>query len=102
MFDNVIPYLFVKNFQGEIAYKGKTTILEFYYISILGFAVSATGLIRFLLRDSKETSKLAFLDDRILQQIVFNSDSIHMGLHCKFFTQIYKTNILYRHNLNLS
>ncbi|CAF0975227.1 unnamed protein product [Adineta steineri] len=59
--DNVIPYLFTKNFNGEIAYK-------------------ATGVIRFLLRDAKETSKLAILNDQILQQIVLNSSSIHSGL----------------------
>jgi hypothetical protein len=40
-------------------------------------------VIRFLLRDAKETSKLAILDDSILQQIVLNSNAIHHGLQCK-------------------
>ncbi|CAF0788502.1 unnamed protein product [Rotaria sordida] len=59
--DNVIPYIFIKNFGGEIAYK-------------------ATGVIRFLLRDAKETSKLAIVDDQILKQIVLNSSALHAGL----------------------
>ncbi len=46
--------------------------------------VLATGVIRFLLRDAKETSKLAVSNDQILQQIVLNSNSIHSGLQCKF------------------
>ncbi|CAF4956587.1 unnamed protein product, partial [Rotaria socialis] len=49
--DNVLLYIFAKNFGGEIAYK-------------------ATGVIRFLLRDAKETSKAAIVDDLILKQIV--------------------------------
>ncbi|CAF0913504.1 unnamed protein product [Rotaria sp. Silwood1] len=59
--DSVIPYIFITNFGGEIAYK-------------------ATGVIRFLLRDAKETSKLAIIDDQILKQIVLNSNAIHTGL----------------------
>ncbi|CAF3308573.1 unnamed protein product [Rotaria socialis] len=59
--DNVLLYIFAKNFGGEIAYK-------------------ATGVIRFLLRDAKETSKAAIVDDLILKQIVANSNAIHAGL----------------------
>jgi len=53
-------------------------------ISIIS-VILATGVIRFLLRDAKETSKLAILNDEILQQIVLNSNSIHPGLQCKFY-----------------
>ena len=45
----------------------------------------ATGVIRFLLRDAPETSKIAIIDDRILEEIVTNSSSIHAGLQCKSF-----------------
>ncbi|CAF4222867.1 unnamed protein product, partial [Rotaria magnacalcarata] len=34
----------------------------------------------FLLRDAKETSKAAIVDDLILKQIVANSNAIHAGL----------------------
>ncbi|CAF0834991.1 unnamed protein product [Adineta ricciae] len=59
--DHVTPYIFTKNFNGEIAYK-------------------ATGVIRFLLRDAKETSKLIIIKDANLQQIVANSNSMHPGV----------------------
>lgn len=59
--DPVISYLFAKNFDGEIAYK-------------------ATGVIRFLLREAKESSKLLLTTDENIQQIVQNSQSIHVGL----------------------
>jgi len=56
---NLFPFLFVTNFNGEIAYK-------------------ATGVLRFLLRDS--IGALNLFDDRIIQKIVENSENSHAGL----------------------
>ena len=78
-FDHVLPFLFTKNFEGEIAYKGKTR--EGNDTSFT--TPLATGVIRFLLRDARETSKLAIIEDRIVQQIVRNSEATHPGLQCK-------------------
>ncbi|CAF1116409.1 unnamed protein product, partial [Didymodactylos carnosus] len=59
--DVVIPYMFSRHFDGEIAYK-------------------ATGVLRFLLREAKETTKLSLFDDKILTQIVENGNAHHLGL----------------------
>ena len=79
-FDHVLPFLFTKNFEGEIAYKGKARERNDARLT----DSLATGVIRFLLRDARETSKLAIIDDRILQQIVRNSEATHPGLQCKY------------------
>lgn len=79
--DNVIPYIFPKNFNGEIAYKGNDH--EECHVK-MHFSDLATGVIRFLLRDAKDSSKSLILQDENLQQIVVNSNTMHSGLQCKF------------------
>lgn len=78
--DNVIPYIFPKNFNGEIAYKGKE---EQEWSPKINLFDLATGVIRFLLRDAKDSSKSLILQDENLQQIVVNSNTMHSGLQCK-------------------